>query len=162
MTAATDAAARTAGHELVITRSFAAPRALVFKAWTEPEHMVRWCGPQGFTMTHCEMDMRPGGRYRCAMHAADYGELWWQGECREFEPPARLVFTFAWEEEDGSPGHETLVTITFVERDGRTEMTFRQTPFESAEDRDSHRGGWSEAFDKLDAHLTDAGQGEAP
>lgn len=161
MTTATDTGARATGHELVITRSFAAPRALVFKAWTEPEHMVRWCGPHGFTMTHCDMQMRVGGRYRCAMHSEEHGELWWQGECREYEPPERLSFTFAWEAEDGTPGQETLVTITLVERDGRTEMTFRQALFESAEDRDGHRGGWTEAFEKLEAHLSDALQGVA-
>lgn len=153
MTTATEAAARTAAHELIITRSFAAPRALVFKAWTEPEHIVRWCGPHGFTMTHCELDMRPGGRYRCAMHSAEYGELWWQGVCREYEPPERLCFTFAWLDENGIPGQETLISIVLVERDGKTEMTFRQAPFETGEDRDGHSGGWTEAFEKLEQFL---------
>jgi uncharacterized protein YndB with AHSA1/START domain len=71
-------------------------------------------------------------------------------------PPERLVFTFAWEgDEDGEPGHETLVTLSFAEEGGRTRMTFRQAVFTSVESRDAHEGGWSEAFERLALHLTE-------
>ena len=67
--------------------------------------------------------------------------------------PERLVFTFAWDQEDGRRGHETLVTITFAEQRGRTTMTFRQAVFESVGDRDGHQGGWNSTFDRLAEHL---------
>ena len=76
-----------------------------------------------------------------------------RGTVREVDEPERLVFTFAWDNEDGSPGREMEITITFDERDGKTEMTFSQGVFESAEDRDGHREGWSESFDKLAEYL---------
>ena len=80
-------------------------------------------------------------------------ELRLGGVFREIVPPERVVLTFAWEEE-GERGLETLVTVTFAERDGKTEMTFRQTPFQSVEERDGHRGGWSSSFDRLQEYVT--------
>jgi uncharacterized protein YndB with AHSA1/START domain len=68
-------------------------------------------------------------------------------------PPVRVVFTFAWEEE-GERGLDTLVTVTFAEQGGKTQMTFRQTPFQSVEERDGHRGGWSSSFDRLGELVT--------
>jgi uncharacterized protein YndB with AHSA1/START domain len=76
-------------------------------------------------------------------------DLWLGGVYREIVPPEKLVFTHAWTDAAGKPGHETLVTVTFAERNGKTEMTFRQATFTSVEDRDGHRGGWTECFDKL-------------
>jgi uncharacterized protein YndB with AHSA1/START domain len=64
------------------------------------------------------------------------------------------VFTHAWDDEHGKPGHETVVTVTLVERDGKTEMTFRQGVFKSVESRDGHNGGWTECFDRLEELLT--------
>jgi uncharacterized protein YndB with AHSA1/START domain len=146
-----------AERELVITRVFDAPRELVFAAWTDPRHAKRWWGPVDHPATHVEMDVRPGGRWRHRLTSTDTGrELWHGGVFREIDPPARLVFTFAWEEE-GERGLETLVTVTFVEEAGRTRMTFRQVPFQSAEERDGHRGGWTSTFDRLEQHLATPG-----
>ncbi len=78
-----------------------------------------------------------------------------QGVYREIVEPDRIVFTFAWEDEKGEPGHETLVTVTFAEHDGKTKLTFHQAVFESIADRDSHREGWSECFDRLEAYLAE-------
>ena len=142
-----------ADGELVITRVFDAPRELVFKLWTDPRHAALWWGPRDHPATRVEMDVRPGGRWRHCLTAAEDGrELWHRGVFREVSPPERLVFTFAWEEE-GERGLETVVTVTFADRGGRTLMTFRQTPFRSTTERDGHRGGWSSAFDRLDDHL---------
>ncbi len=152
MTAASDPTPRPA-PELVMSRIFAAPRALVFRAWTDPAHAVRWWGPADFPATHLEMDVRPGGRWRgCLTGVKDGRELWQGGEFREVEAPARLVFTFSWDEE-GERGQETLVTITFTEQDGGTLMDFRQAPFQSVGERDSHRHGWGSMFDRFDAFL---------
>jgi uncharacterized protein YndB with AHSA1/START domain len=138
-----------AQRELVITRVFNAPRELVFRAWTDAGHAKSWWGPRDYPATHLEMDVRPGGVWRGRLRSTASGEeLGLGGVFREVAPPERVVFTFAWEEE-GERGLETLVTVTFAEQDGKTHMTFRQTPFQSVEERDGHRGGWSSSFDRL-------------
>lgn len=154
MLARTDMGAEPAERVLVITRIFNAPRDLVFKAWTDPAHAARWSGPRGFTAPHLEQDLRPGGTWRACLRP-DHGgrDLWQGGVFKEVVEPERLVFTFAWDGEDGQPGHETLVTVTFAEHQGKTTMTFRQAVFESAEERDGHERGWTSVFDRLDEHL---------
>ena len=152
MMAANDTDIRQGKLELVITRVLDAPPILVFKAWTEPGHMVRWMGPKGFTAPSAKMDVRPGGQYRALIRSAEGKDHWFHGVYREVVEARRLVFTFAWEKE-GEHGQENLVTITFAEENGKTRMTFTQALFPSVEERDSHEGGWSEAFDKLNAYV---------
>ena len=142
-----------AARTLVLTRRFDAPRELVFRMWTEPEHLAHWSGPRGFTTPHHETDLRPGGAYRACLRAPDGSEHWVQGVYREIAPPERLVFTHAWEDGTGRPGPQTLVTVTFAERAGQTEMTLHQALFESEASRDGHRGGWSSSFERLAEHL---------
>jgi uncharacterized protein YndB with AHSA1/START domain len=143
-----------AERELVITRLFDAPRELVWRMWTDPDHARNWWGPVHHPAVDLTMNARPGGRWRHCLRSVETGaELWAHGVFREVVPPRRLVFTFAWEEE-GERGRENVVTIDFAEENGRTRMTFRQTPFWSDGERDGHREGWSSAFDRLDAWLT--------
>jgi uncharacterized protein YndB with AHSA1/START domain len=147
---------KTAERELVITRIFDAPRDLVFKAWTEPERVLHWLGPRDFTALAFQMDRRPGGAWHSRMRSPDGTEHSNRGVVREVIEPERVVFTFAWDDPDGAPGREMLVTIALAEHDRGTEMTFTQAVFESAEDRDGHRDGWSESFDRLAAYLASA------
>ena len=150
---ATAKAMPSVGGELTITRTFDAPRALVFKAWTDPSHATRWWGPRDYPATHLEMDVRPGGAWRGCLRSNETGkELWQRGVFREVFAPERIVFTFAWDAE-GERGLETLVTVTFAEQDGKTRMTFHQAPFQSIAERDGHRGGWTSSFDRLDEHV---------
>jgi uncharacterized protein YndB with AHSA1/START domain len=142
------------GAELVLTRVFEAPRDLVFEVWTEPEHLERWQGaPQGFTVTSHEVDLRPGGAFRICMRSPEGVDHWLQGVYREVIKPARLVFTHAWLDAQGNTGPETLVTITFTELGGKTELTLRQTGFQSAGSHDGHRGGWISTLDRMDAYI---------
>ena len=151
---ATSYAVKPTERELVITRTFDAPRALVFRLWTDPHHAKNWWGPVDYPATHLEMDVRPGGAWRGCLTAADDGrELWQHGVFREVVAPERLAFTFVWDEE-GERGVETLVTVTFAEQAGKTLMTFRHAPFQSDGERDGHRGGWASTFDRLDEYLT--------
>ena len=147
------AEASTAERELVITRIFDAPRELVFRAWTEPDRAVRWRGPQGFTTAHYEIDFRPGGSSRVCMRSPEGTEHWQRGLCRELVAPQRLVFTFAWEDAQGRPGHETVVTVTFDEHGAKTKLTLHQAVFESVTARDLHQGGWSSALECLADYL---------
>lgn len=141
-------------RELTITRVFNAPRSLVFKVWTQPEHFARWLGPTDFMTVACQMNVQIGGIYRACIRSPEGKDHWMQGSYREVTEPERLVFTFAWEDEDSRPKHETLVTVTFTEQGNKTLMTFHQAIFESTESRNSHRTGWSECFDRLQAYLT--------
>lgn len=143
------APSKPSDRALVITRVFDAPRELVWKAWTDPQHAISWWGPRDYPATRVEMDVRPGGRWRhCLRATADGRVLWHGGVFREVVAPERLVFTFAWEEE-GERGLETLVTVTFVTEGSKTRMTFRHEPFQSVAERDGHTDGWGSAFDRL-------------
>jgi uncharacterized protein YndB with AHSA1/START domain len=150
-----DMAAATAAApplELTITRLLDAPRALVFKVWTQPEHVAQWWGPRGFTVLSAWMDVRPGGAYRIGMRSPEGKDYWMHGVYREVAEPERLVFTFAWQEE-GERGQETLVTVSFAEEAGKTRMRFRHAGFVSVAERDGHHSGWSECFDRLGAYV---------
>jgi uncharacterized protein YndB with AHSA1/START domain len=143
--------ATSAAPELTITRSFAAPAALVFKAWTQAEHLARWFGPRSHPAREVNVDFCEGGAWRACLVSPEGNDIWVGGRYREISPPDRLVLTFAWE----STGFETVVTIRLEERGNRTLMHFHQTPFASTESRDSHNGGWSSAFDRLAALVAD-------
>lgn len=140
-------------RELVITRIFDAPRDLVFQAWTEPGRAARWWGPQGFVTTYCNMDVRPGGAFRVCMRSPAGAEHWKQGVYCEVVEPERLVFTFAWEDAEGKPGHQTLVTVTFAERGDKTELTLHQAVFETVVTRDDHRRGWTSTLQRFAEYL---------
>jgi uncharacterized protein YndB with AHSA1/START domain len=139
--------------ELTITRIFRAPRELVFRVWTQPEHFVRWLGPKDFVAIACSMDVRLGGMYRACIRSPQGTDHWMQGIYREIVEPERLVFTFVWQDENGQPKHETLVTVTFADDHGNTKLTFHQAIFESIKGRDLHYSGWSECLDRLADYL---------
>lgn len=148
-----------AERELVVTRLIDAPRRLVFRAWTQPEHVVRWWGPKGFTTIHCEMDIRVGGAYRCGMRSPQGTEHWKVGVYREIVEPERIVFTFAWEDAYGNPGHELLTTVTFDEHGTKTRLTLRQSMFETTEKRDDHGTGWTSCLERFAEYMQTFAQG---
>ena len=140
--------------ELVITRTFAAARELVFRMWIEPEHLARWGGPGGLTFVIVKMDVRPGGAYRFNMKEVNGADRWSQGIYREIDPPNRLVFTTGWTDTEGNPtSPHTLLTLTFEEYEGKTKLTLHQTGFESGSSRDSHRQGYLSTLERLEAYL---------
>ncbi len=153
MAARSSSATTSAERELVVTRVFDTPRRLVFKAWTEPERAAQWWGPQGFTTISCEMDVRPGGAYRRCMRSPEGTVHCTRGVYREIAEPARLVFTYAWEDADGRPGHETVVTVTFAEQGAKTKLTLHQAVFETVESRDGHQGGWTSCMERFAQYL---------
>jgi uncharacterized protein YndB with AHSA1/START domain len=139
--------------ELVITRILDAPRNVVFQAWTEPGRAARWWGPQGFVTTYCDMDVRPGGAFRVCMRSPEGVDHWKQGAYREVVEPERLVFTFAWEDAEGKPGHETLVTVSFAEQGAKTRLTLHQAVFETVARRDEHQRGWTSTLQRFAEYL---------
>jgi uncharacterized protein YndB with AHSA1/START domain len=140
--------------ELEIMRSFDVPSRLLYEAWTGPEHLQHWQGaPQGFTVTSQEVDLRPGGTFRICMRSPEGVDHWLQGVYREVVPAQRLTFTHSWLDSNRQPGNETMVTITFTDRGGKSELTLRQAGFPSVQARDGHQLGWNSTLDRLGEYL---------
>ena len=141
-------------RELVITRSFDAPRRLVWEAWTNPKHLPHWMlGPPGWTMPRCELDLRPGGTWHFGWHHADGKDMEMRGTYREVTPPERLVSTESW----GCKWPETLNTLVLTEENGNTTVTLTIL-YPSMEARDAAlksgmKEGMSLSFVRLDEHL---------
>ena len=138
-----------ADRVLEMTRVVDAPRALVFQAWTRPEHLARWWGPQGFVTIELSADIRGGGAYRHRMRSPS-GSLHTRcGIYRAIVAPERLVFTYAWEDPHGALSPETVVTVTFTELGARTRIDLHQEVFESTTACDSHREGWTSCLQRF-------------
>ena len=165
----TTTSARSADREIVITRVFDAPRDRVFKAWTEPERVMRWWGPDGFTTPVCKIDLRPGGVFHNCMRSPEGRDFWSKGVYREIVEPERIVCSDFFSDEEGNlvqPTHygmspewsaEALVTVTFVEHDGKTKFTLHHAVGSApASERDQCRAGWTESLDRLAEYLASA------
>jgi uncharacterized protein YndB with AHSA1/START domain len=162
-------------EEVVIKRTFDAPRELVWQAWTDPETMMRWWGPKGFTSPTCEIDFRVGGKALNCMRSPDGTDYWSTGVYREIVPLERFVVTDSFADPEGNvvPASfygmdgdwpiEMLVTVTFEEQGGKTKLTLRHsgTVGVSDEDLKNMRQGWNESFDKLDDTLSELKQQKA-
>jgi uncharacterized protein YndB with AHSA1/START domain len=138
---------------LTVSRVIDAPRALVFQAWTDPAQVARWWGPKGFVTTHCDMDIRPNGRYRVCMRSPEGTDHWKIGIYREIFAPERIVFTFAWEDAAGRPGNETTITVTFEALGQKTRLTLSQTGFDTIDNRDSHIKGWTSCLERFGEYM---------
>jgi uncharacterized protein YndB with AHSA1/START domain len=139
---------------LRLSRSFAAPRERVFRAFTAPTQLAKWWGPKGFTVPACTMDVRAGGAWHTVMRSPEGKDHIISGVYREIVPPERLVFTWAWEQ-DGARGHETVVTIELLETPGGTRLELTHEGFATEDSRDRHSHGWSGCFDCLDQALAE-------
>ena len=139
--------------ELTITRVIDAPRALVFRMWSEPEHMSRWCRPKDFAIADGALDFVAGGLWSSQIRGPDGKDYRMGGAYREIVENQRIVFTHRWIDEAGNPGLETTITVTLEDAGERTRLTFHQAVFETSAARDSHNEGWSETLDNLEAHL---------
>ncbi len=139
--AAMSSQAKTSEHrEFSITRVVDAPRALVWKAFTEAERLARWWGPKGFTMGICKLDLRPGGVFHYRMRSPDGRDMWGKFVYREIAAPERLVFVNSFSDEnEGVTRHpmspswplQVLTTVTFSERDGKTTLALRGGPVDA-------------------------------
>ena len=151
----------TADREFVLTRVFDAPRELVFKAWTNPKHLMRWWAPKGCTTPFCKVDLRPGGKFHYCMRLPEGREIWGMGIYREIVVPSRLVYADSFADAQGNPvppahygmsaSHpaESLVTVTFEEHEGKTWLTLRHAIPVSVEERKGAEQGWGEMLDRL-------------
>lgn len=141
-------------REILVTREFNAPRALVFRAHTDPALVPLWWGQRNSTTVVDQMDVRPGGVWRFVQRGPDGSEYGFRGEFREIAPPERLVQTFEFE---GMPGHVVLQSLTFAEQGGKTTLTTHEV-YASKEDRDGMiasgmESGMHETYERLDELL---------
>ena len=146
---------------VAITRVFDAPRELVFRAWTDPQHLVRWFAPRGCTIHFLQLDIRQGGTFHSCVRSPDGHECWCKGVYREITPPERIVFSMGIADEQGASldpadagmdpdwPRETTVTVTFAEHDGKTTLTLHQTVSESLAKRTGAYPSWIEMLDRL-------------
>jgi uncharacterized protein YndB with AHSA1/START domain len=137
--------------QILITREFAAPKHLVYQAWTTPDLVKRWWSGDRGDVTSVEVDLRVGGTWRYVMTANAGFEVAFHGEYREIVPNERIVATEVYE---GMPDAYAITTVTFTEEDGRTTVTML-VEHTSQEDRDMHinsgmEGGMQEAMDHLE------------
>jgi uncharacterized protein YndB with AHSA1/START domain len=148
---------KAAERELTITREFAAPRALVFQAWTDAQHLAQWWGPKGFTNPVCEIDARAGGAIRIHMRAPDGATYPMKGTIREIVPPERLVFINIALDDAGNHLLEGLTTVTFAEHNGRTTLTVHTRAIAMVDFAAAYlqgmEMGWTQSIDKLGALL---------
>lgn len=153
-------------QELVITRVFDAPRDLVFKSWTEPEHVMRWWGPKGFTCPVCKIDLRPGGVFFNCMRSPDGKDYWSRGVYLEIVKPERIVCTDTFADEKGNPvsprqygmspdwPEEAQIAVTLAQHGRKTKFTLHHYPIKPGTERDMCQQGWNESLDKLEDYLT--------
>ena len=162
----------TADQEFVISRVFDAPREKVWRAWTEREQLMKWFGPQGFTMSYAKLDLRPGGHFHYALRSPHGQEMWGKWTFREIVVPERLVLISTFSDAQGgitqhpmSPNwpRETLSTTTFEKHHGKTTITIRWAPFNATELEcktfaEAHSGmqqGWGGTFAQLAEYLAE-------
>ena len=155
----------------VISRVFDAPRDRVWKAWTEVEHVRQWWGPKGFAVTHCKLDLRPGGIGHYCLRAPDGSDLWGRFVYREIVKPSRLVWINSFSDKDGglsthpmnpSWPREMLTTVSFKGLGGKTEVTVEWIPVDGSTElelktfdqgRDSMKGGWTGTLEQFAAFI---------
>ena len=126
----------------------------VYDAWTRPELLADWYGPEGFQNQIHEMDVQVGGRYHLTMISPDGAQYPLTGEYRTLEPPHRLAFSWKWENQPASIGNDiTLVTVDIKQVGRGTQVTLTHSEFADAARRDNHRHGWDPSLDKLGRFL---------
>jgi uncharacterized protein YndB with AHSA1/START domain len=148
-----------AADKLKVTRTFKASRQRVFRAWTEPELMMRWFVEGDGNMSVCEIDLREGGHYRLE---GDMGGKRWKiwGSYLEVRPPEKLVYTWTWKHDPGIGTSEgdTTVTVEFHDRGSETELVLTHERFVSAAARDEHTQGWTSCLNRLERVLAQGGK----
>jgi len=160
-------------REFVITRVFDAPRDLVWKAWTEPERLMHWWGPKGFTMRVGTLDFRPGGVFHYCMRSPNGHDTWGKFVYREIVAPERIIFINSFADAEGNSVRnpfsptwplEILNTLTLSEHEGKTTLTLRGAPHNATEAErktfddahDSVQKGFTGTLDQLAEYLAKA------
>jgi uncharacterized protein YndB with AHSA1/START domain len=166
-------AAKAAPFEFSITRVLDAPREAVWKAWTEPERLMKWFSPKGFTNVSSTLELRVGGTFHYHLRMPDGGDMWGRFVYREVVAPERLVYIVHFSDARGGVVRHPLaptwplkmLTATTLEAQGKkTRLTVRASAFEATDEevrtfeegRESMKAGWGGTIDQLEAYLAEA------
>ncbi len=144
---------RSGNRILELKRVVPAAPSVVFGAFSAADELAEWWGPKGFTVTSLEFKPRVGGSYRIEMQPPEGDPFYLTGEFREVDSPARLVFTFVYEDPDPDDV-ETLAELSFRDLGESTEVVFAQGPFKTEARRELHRNGWTDSFDRLEQFIS--------
>lgn len=139
--------------ELTLERDFAHPPEAVYRAWTESDALAKWMGPGEITAPDSQIEACEGGGLTIPMVHSDGKIMTARGEILEIIQNQKLRFTWAWDQEDGSPGQLMDITLEFKPIETGTRLTLHQVNFIDAEARDHHRSGWTRCYEKLEAYL---------
>jgi uncharacterized protein YndB with AHSA1/START domain len=139
---------------LQMNRVIAAPCERVFAAWTTPEAIKIWFGPETCRVLDAQVDLRVGGEYCFHLSDKKMGELRLRGQYREVTPPSKLIYTWSWEGNSELELESSIVSVEFSEVGGSTEIRLTHEQLPNAEARDDHGQGWSGTLDKLEKYLT--------
>ena len=138
---------------LEIDRTLPAVRSRVLEAFTDPEQLASWWGPEGFSIPSLRFEPAVGEPYRIEMQPPEGDAFYLAGEFRAVDPPERLAFTFRWEEPDPDDVENT-VELVFRDAGETTELALVQGPFRTEARRALHREGWTDSLNKLEALLS--------
>lgn len=139
----------TAVPALVLSRVYDASPERVYAAWTDPQAAMKFLGPGDVKAIDVEMDVRVGGAYQIVMVKPDGERLPVRGVYKEVVPSRRLSMTWQWEEDNPEDEYETLLTLEFFDRDGKTELVLTHENFATIETRSNHEEGWTAILDQF-------------
>jgi uncharacterized protein YndB with AHSA1/START domain len=168
--AANNVTSNAKDEEFVISRTFDVPRELMFKVWSEVDHLKNWWGPKGFEWSFATLDFRPSGAFHYCMRAPEGFEMWGKFVYHEIEAPEKIVFVNSFSDEQGNivraPFSATFPLeirniLTFTENEVKTTLTLRGGPIHATEEEYSfYRGmfesmnqGFRGTFDQLEDYL---------
>ncbi|HSD93063.1 MAG TPA: SRPBCC domain-containing protein [Methyloceanibacter sp.] len=160
----------TKPFEFVISRTFNAPVTRVWRAWTDPDELLHWWGPKGFTIASTKVDLKPGGTFHYLLKSPQGQEMWGRFLYREIVPRKRLVYINSFSDPEGGIARHPMApdwplqlfsTIIFEEKDGKTTVTIHWIPYEASDletetfekGKDSMQAGWTGTLDRLDSYL---------
>src|SRR5438046_5530212 len=135
---------------LEISRVIEAPRDRVYAAWTDPEQLKQWFGPENVKTRELVADARVGGTFRWDIINSEGEEMTMRGEFRELQPDKKIVFTWQWEDDEAWENHVSIVTIELADAEGGTQLRLIHEQLPSEESRDRHTEGWNSVLAKLE------------
>ena len=146
-------ASATVVPALVLSRIYDVPPERVYDAWTDPKAAAKFLGPGNVKAIDIEMDVRVGGSYSLVMVRENGERLPVRGVYRDVQRPRRLSMTWRWEEDNPADEHDTLLTLDFIDRGGKTELVLTHEQLASVESRNGHKEGWTAILDQLQVAL---------
>jgi uncharacterized protein YndB with AHSA1/START domain len=135
---------------LEIKRLIKAPRGRVYAAWTDPEQLKQWFGPENVRTRNLVAETRVGGQFRWDLTSPEGEEMTVEGKYRELQPGRKIVFTWQWQDDEAWENNNSIVTIELSDVAGGTELRLLHELLPSEQSRDNHNEGWNSLLNKLE------------